>query len=161
VEAETGPTSRCAIYDMNITKITAPMAAPMVRVTLIPFWWCSTDSATAGQGECPPDTTATALCFQRFGGTHFRRNSRKIRRMCPGDYEMVVQLANKPGRSIIGDCRTALRTPAREAGLTDAGSRVGCPLGALITLEFWTSVPERVACDVLGLAYLFGRAASG
>jgi len=40
-EAETGPTSRCAIYDMNNTKITAPMAAPMVRVTVIPFWWCN------------------------------------------------------------------------------------------------------------------------
>jgi hypothetical protein len=33
VEAETGLTSRCAIYDMNSTKITAPMAAPKVRVT--------------------------------------------------------------------------------------------------------------------------------
>ena len=40
-EAETGPTSRCAMYDMNNTKITAPMAAPMVRVTVVPFWWCN------------------------------------------------------------------------------------------------------------------------
>jgi hypothetical protein len=34
--AETGPTMRCAMYDMNRTKITAPMAAPIVRVTVIP-----------------------------------------------------------------------------------------------------------------------------
>ena len=54
MEAETGPTSRCAIYDMNITKINAPMAAPMVRVTLIPFGGALRIRLPQGKGSAHP-----------------------------------------------------------------------------------------------------------
>jgi hypothetical protein len=53
------------MYDMNNTKITAPMAAPMVRVTVVPFGGATTKSADAGQGGCPRHRAPLMLCFQR------------------------------------------------------------------------------------------------